>query len=297
MRFVGLLAAILFSASPAFAAAPTVKLLSAGKGKKTKLRFVPKKGAKQTVEFTMGMTMSMKMGAMAMPANTAPATVLTMETTVTDVSSNGDVTYSFVFKSLDLVGNGSLPAEAVAEMKKATKELTGTKGIGKISSTGYNLGANFELPKTASPQAKQTLEGMKTTLSQFAAPVPNEAVGVGGKWRVDFETDSAMGIQIKQAMTYTVKSLKGSRVELGVEVDQKAASNSGGMPGLPPGVQSKIVSLDSKGGGNLTLDTTRAVPIGSSLKIGMNMKAEMTAGGQSQPLEMKMDMDVKMASR
>jgi hypothetical protein len=202
-----------------------------------------------------------------------------------------------VFEFTDAkVEGGSLPAEATAQVEKSSRQLVGTKGTGRISSTGQNLGADFELSASASPEARQALEGMRGMLQQIAAPMPEEAIGEGGKWRVEFTTDQ-MGIQIRQATTYTVKSIRGSKVDLVVEVDQKAASKDVAMPGLPPGVESQLESLTSKGGGTLALDLGALLPSSSQLTVDMAMQANLTHRGQVQPMNMEMTMNVSLTAK
>lgn len=275
---------------------PKVVLLGAGSGKKVKLRFAPKKGAKQTATFHMQVTLGMKIAGQTLPPNAAPATAVTMTTKVTDVAKNGDITYDFEFTDFKAMDAPGVDPQMTATVQSSVKELVGTKGTGRVSSTGSNLGLTFELPPTASAQARQTLSGMQSTMEQMSSPVPSEAVGKGAKWRVDSLTEH-MGVKINQSMTYTVKAIRGSVVDLAVDVTQNAASTESSLPGLPPGMSASIGSMASKGGGTLVLDMMRVVPSKSDMNIDMLMKAQMEARGQTQDMEMSMKLDVKLTSK
>ncbi len=275
---------------------PKVVLLDAGSGKKVKLRFAPKKGAKQTATFRMQVTLGMKIAGQTLPANAAPATLVTMTTKVTDVAKNGDITYDFEFTEFKAMDAPGVDPKMTATVQSSVKELIGTKGTGRVSSTGNNLGLSLELPPTASAQARATMNGMQSTMEQMSSPVPSEAVGKGAKWRVDSLTDH-MGVKINQSMTYAVKSIRGSVVDLDVDVVQTAASNDATLPGLPPGMSASIGSMASTGAGTLVLDMKRVVPAKSDMNIDMLMKANMEARGQTQQMEMSMKLDVKLTSK
>ncbi len=277
------------------ASRPKVTLLKAGEGKKVKLRFAPKKGAEQTATFRMQVTLGMRMGGQRLPSNPAPATRVTMKTKVTDVAKNGDITYDFEFTAFDAEPAAGGDPQMTASIDKAVSELVGTKGTGKISSTGYNLGLTLELPPTASAEARQTMAGMQQTMEQMSSPVPTEAIGKGAQWRVDTLTDH-MGIKINQSMTYTVKAIRGSVVDLGVDVKQSAASAEASLPGLGPGMNATIESMTSQGFGTLTLDTARVLPSRSDMNIDMVMKTNLDIRGQKQNMEMSMSLAVKLTT-
>lgn len=277
-------------------APPKVTLLDAGKGNKVKLRFAPKKGAKQTATFRMQVTLGMTMGARRLPSNPAPATIVSMSTEVVDLAKNGDIAYAFELTGFSAEGGASANPQMKASIDKAAMELVGTKGRGKISNTGYNLGMSLELPPSASPEARQTMAGMQQTMDQLSSPVPEEAVGVGAKWRVDSLTDN-MGVKINQSMTYTVKSMKGSIVTLDVAVTQSAASAEAELPGLGPGTSATIESMTSQGTGTLILDMSRVLPNQSDMKVDMVMKTNLDVRGQKQQMDMTMSLDVRLASK
>src|SRR5438552_7764582 len=94
-----------------------VKLLEAGAEPRKVLRLHPKAGDKETVVMSMKMAMAMKVGEMENPPMKIPLMKFTLDSTVKNVSANGDIDWEVVIS--DVAAAEDADAGQVAEAMKA----------------------------------------------------------------------------------------------------------------------------------------------------------------------------------
>ena len=282
-------------AAPA-GAMPTVKLLNAGTGPATTLRLAATKGDKQSIVMTMTMDMEMSVGGTAQPSVKLPAMQMTIDLEVTEVTADRDVRYVFNLSAADVVADPAVAAEVSAIVKTQLQAMVGTKGKALVTERGLTKEADIEFPPGLDPQTRQMMSGMKESLNQLSAPLPEEAVGQGASWDVT-TTITQNGLTLKQVATYTLTEAGRGGFTAKIGVRQKADPQEMKAPGLPPGTKVHLQDMTSEGEGDVRLDLTRLAPARSSVQMKSSMRSMIEAMGQQTPMSMKMGMGMLIESK
>jgi hypothetical protein len=272
---------------------PVIKLLEPGGEPKEALRFKIAKGTKQRAEMTMRMDIEISMNGTAVPKTAVPAIKMVMDFEATDVNSIGDVSLSMRVAEATMVEDPSTPPEVAAAVKASLSQLTSLTATTVVSDRGFIKQADFSLPGEGDPQLGQLMDGMKQSMQQLTAPLPAEPVGAGARWQVEHDI-AQNGINLKQTEIVTLQGIRGSEIDLGIELTQKAGAQTMKLPGVPAGVDAQLVSMTSQGSGATTSDVTKLVPVKSKMGAKMEMKTKISAAGQVQNMEMKMGMDMEL---
>ena len=75
------------------------------------------------------------------------------------------------------------------------------------------LSSKIDVPGGVTGQMRQLVEGFQNSAEQMATPLPEEPVGVGGKWSVT-QSLELNGMKLQQTATYTVIELSEERAKL-----------------------------------------------------------------------------------
>jgi hypothetical protein len=272
-----------------------VKLLEAGAEPRQVLRLHPKAGDKQTLSFTMKMAMETKVGEAETPAMKLPGIKMTLDSTVKEVSDNGDITYEQVIGDVSVNDEPGGTPEVAEAMKAAFAGVKGLSGTGTVSSRGISKGAEFKAPAGANAQTRQFLDQMKESFTQLAAPFPEEAVGPGAKWEVKMPMKT-QGMTIDQTATYEVVSLEGERLTTKTAIAQHAANQKVQNPAMP-GMKMDLTKMVGNGTGERTFDLTHLLPATGTGNVHSETAMTMNMGGQKQAMTMKMDVNLQFEAK
>lgn len=287
----------LASAAHAQSADPVIKLIEAGSGSKQPLRFSVKKGQSQSTEMIMKMGMETQVGPNKMPKMDLPAIKMVMKMDVLDVAGDGSFDYGFKLVSAEpMKSTGPMAEMMMNAMSTALKGIIGLGGKGKMTNRGINKGMQLEMPEQMDPQTKQMLDSMQDSMSRMSAPVPEEPIGVGGKWSVEQKVEQN-GISINQKTIYRVKSMDKGKVVLDVSVEMNAPKQLMKAPGMPPNMKVSLEKMTGVGTGETTLNLSQAMPAAAKADITTTMKANMDMAGQQQPMNMNMSMELTLTSK
>lgn len=271
-----------------------VKLLEPGAEPRTELRLHPKAGDKQTV--TVATKMKMEMGLGGAPAQPVqlPEINLVMEVTVKSVDPNGDIAYEVVIADAGVAGDAANTPQG-AGMKASLGVIKGLSGIGTTSARGISKGSELQMPANAAPEARQGIEQIKDIVSRVGVALPEEPVGPGAKWEVRMPVKS-QGITLSQTATYMLVSVEGDRIRAKNTLSQTAAKQKIESPGMP-GMKLDLTKMEGQGVGDVTLDTSRVLPIEGKVIFKSTMAMSMGTGAQAQSMVMKVDSDVSVKSK
>jgi hypothetical protein len=184
----------------------TVKLISAGKGKKAPLKIGAKSGAKQQVELAIDFRgKSTGLGAPDQE-DIFPTFVLISDAEVKNVDKDGNAEYQLTVNGTDArqVTNQKFTNEQAKEVASALQGLT---IAGTINANGSmsDLKMHLETPKAASVGALGFM-----SIAFPALPVlPKEPVGVGAKWQVSATLKVAEQLDVTHTTSYELVSRKG----------------------------------------------------------------------------------------
>ena len=272
-----------------------VKLLEAGTEPRKVLRLHPKPGDKQTLEMTMKMAGETKVGENEAPAMKLPAIKMTLDATVKEVSNTGDITYELVMGDVSTSDEPGGTPEVAEAMKKAFAGVKGLSGTGTVSSRGFSKGMEFKAAAGNNPQLRQVMDQMKGSLTQFVAPLPEEAVGVGARWEAKMPIKT-QGMTIDQTATYEVVSLEGERLTTKSTSTQNAANQKVQNPALP-GLKVDLTKMVGNGTGESTFDLAQLMPATGTANIHSETSMSMNIGGQNQAMTMKMDVSLQFEAK
>jgi hypothetical protein len=264
------------SAAPDAPPLQEVKLLEAGKEPRAALRLHPKVGQTEVLDMKLTMALEMTAGDQKAPPTKLPPMLMTMSMKVTNVAPDGDITYAFTLTKTDVAAGQGAEKQVVDAMRQALAKLDGMSGEAVVSNRGFTKDAKFNLPPGADPQTKQVLQGMEQALQQIGAPLPEEPVGPGAKWKYTTRV-TQNGIRITQGAVYELVKIEGDVISCKVTVDQSAPKQK---VASPVGVTVDLLSLKSQGDGTTELDLGHLAPRTSVMKLNSAVKMGLPKGEQ-----------------
>ncbi|NJL90630.1 MAG: hypothetical protein HC916_13225 [Coleofasciculaceae cyanobacterium SM2_1_6] len=271
-------------------AIPRIEILSTGTGEKTQLRFTPVVNSRQTS------TLTLKLDAKEGMSIALPTTKLTMEVVITRVDANGDIYFDFTYKNVDILAEPGTPREEINALRPSLTPLIGLNGSIVVNSRGQTKSTQINIPPELDPTAKEIFEQFSTSLDQFYAPLPEEAVGIGARWRVS-EDLNVNGIQLTQSAIYELVSNQNNVLELMVLVEQEAlpqAVTLPSIPDLPAGATLELRSLSSQGEGEMTFGLGQILPRRSILSSRSSVVLSFKPAENEQGISVNQDIAVEV---
>lgn len=282
------------SAPVASAPVAGVKLLSAGEEPRKVLRLHPKAGDKQSLSMVMKLAMEIQVGQMQNQAIKLPAIKMPMEVTVKSVSPEGDISFESVMGDPSMGEDGGDPQVAAA-MKAAIGSVKGMTSKGIMTSRAIAKATEMRLPTGANPQISQALDQMKDSFSQLSAPFPEEAVGTGAKWEYT-QLIKSQGMTLTQTATYELLSIDGDSIATKSSFSQTAANQKISSSAMP-GMKVDLTKMSGRGTGEFKLDLGQLLPVEARSDSHSEISMGMTAGGQKQSMNMKMDVNLRFETQ
>jgi hypothetical protein len=272
-----------------------VKLLEGGAEPRKALRLHPKAGDTQSVVMSMKMAMGMKAGEMESPAMKMPLMKMTMDSTVKSVSPNGDINWEMVVSDVSVADDPEATPQVAEAMKSSLAGLKGLSGASTMSNRGFRKAIDMKLPPGANPQMRQMMDQWKDTFSKMAAPLPEEPIGIGGKWQARMPIKSE-GMTLDQVVTYQLLSMEGDTLNTTNYIVQTAANQRIQSPVMPT-MKVDLTKMTGIGSGNTTYDLTKVVPPEGAIDFHSELSMALSAGGQKQAMEMKIDLNLQIGSK
>jgi hypothetical protein len=235
---------------------------------------------KQSLGMGMDMVMSLKMGHSAMPPMTIPRMVMNLDMTVGEKDAGGDWKIDAALLRVGLEPKGAQQQQMADQMQPHVDGMKGLTMTYFVTPKGHVHDVKINVPSSFPAQAQQMLTGMNQSFESMVAPLPNEPVGIGGKWEVTTRVVSS-GADLLQFAVYTLKEKAGSKATLDVTVTQVAASEKITAPGMPAGATAKLKRFNSGGTGTNKLDVKSATPEGGRMTVKTGMDLEVTLGASA----------------
>ena len=251
---------------------PELKVISTGIGNKEKLRFTPKVGSKQTINVALNKDTLMSIGNFKMPRAKLPTYLITLDSTVTKVDSNGDISYDIAYSDVKIQGDAQTKPQLIKVISKQIGQLENFKASAVIDNQGRTKNLNYVIPETVDVNIKFLVEQLSNSLQQLSSPVPEEAVGNGAKWQVSSNT-SINGINLNQTTTYELVNVNNGVATLNVNLQQKEKSMQViDYPGLPLDGILTLHSFRSNAQGKSTIDLDKVMPTSSQISLSADSK-------------------------
>ena len=279
------------SGSGAAAGAIELTLLETGAEPRQRLEYQLAPGAKQSFELRMKMNMGMEMSGTKMPIPDIPAFIMVMDLEVSAVTPGGEATWSAKINKAEMEPGGD-PSMARA-MGSSLDSLKGMSYRGKLARNGRMSGLEIDLPASLPPQLTQMVDSMKQQMQQMTMPFPDEAVGIGARWKVSQKV-ALTGFAIDSNIENKLVAREGSRAVIEVTMSQSAPAQKMKLPGMP--VDADLTHLSGKGGGKMTYGLARA-PWPEDVEMNLDMDMGMAVDQNGHHQEHGMTMGINMTGK
>ena len=276
-----------------------LELLTPGTQPKQELRLKPQVNTKQLMTVTTKMDMANTLAGQAMPKIKTPATVMKMEVFVTQIDANGDIYSKFAYTEGDVVPDASVAPEILESVRSSIKKMVGLSGTLITDNRGQVKTSNITLPEDIDPMTKTLLTQLSNSLEQMSSPMPQEAVGIGAKWRVSAKLKIS-SINMSQTAIYELVSLKDNIATMNVTVEQQANAQDVTLPGIPTGSANvSLKSMSSQGQGQITLPLDSVMPTRStmSMRSQNEMSIKEALGGKEMTIGTQLSMQMNLESQ
>ena len=195
---------------PLKAQQPTVKLVTAGKGKKAQLKLTPKAGDKVPVEIALDFT-----GKTGMPPELggpqeqiAPQVIASGTLENQEVAADGTTKFQVAIAKVDAKDiQGSKPT--AEEFKGALSSLTGATIAGSVNPNGSTSDLTVHVDKPDA-HTKDALEVVHLALLPMWPVLPTEPIGAGAKWTATSTYKFADQLDVTSTTDYELVSHKGT---------------------------------------------------------------------------------------
>jgi hypothetical protein len=139
---------------------------------------------------------------------------------------------------------------------------------------------------------------MTDSMQQLSSLLPEEAIGIGGQWRVT-ESLTVSGMTITQAATYQLVSLKNGVATVNASLTQQAVPQTINLANMPSGVSYNLKSYAAQGQSQTTMSFNAIMPTSSSMSLTSTSAMEMKQTGATQPMQIgtKMSMQINLRSQ
>ena len=268
---------------------PVVTLTSPGTGKRSPLRFSARRGSRSTLTMSIKMAIGIEVGGNVVPPTATPEIRMVMGVTVTGVDPAGDMTYAMATRKVEALPGKGVTPEVLASTSAALAGISELAGRATVTPRGFARDVSLDVPATATQQTRDMLNGMKQSLSQLAAPLPEEPIGVGATWDTTTVLEQN-GMRLTQIAHYKLLSRTRTRADFAVTIEQQALPQTI----VANGIKLELTSYQGGGAGTTALDLGMLVPRRSTVKVHSALEMKMPG---NDALKMQLDLEMGMTGK
>lgn len=225
--------------------APSTELLDAGHEPRRPLRF--RLAARSwTLVVTSDVDVSQD-GDAGPVALDLPAVDQRVRLTTTPTSANS-ADLEVVFEAVTAVPSPSLPEAERRALDTRLARLVGLRGKGRIDTRGRLVAMSYETPRGLDEDMRALVATLPAQLARLVAPVPDEAVGVGARWRSSSSVDLG-GTTVPIRTVYELTDIDGDVVSYSSTSEGSVRDRELNLPGAPAGTTFHLRELRSSGRG------------------------------------------------
>jgi hypothetical protein len=263
-------------------------LLDAGSGPRTELRYRLEQGATERMAMDITISVTLSMAGQQIPAQSLPTVRMIMDGQTTDVYADGTSRLEFTASSAEILNPEAADPLTSGAINSALEGVQGVAGWTRIDARGRPLEGGMDFANV-DPNLSQVTDNFSQQIQQLSPPFPEEPVGVGARWQ--FVTSVTSGpFAVEQTAEYTLVSHDDDGCELMVTLTQSAPAQAIEIPGLPPGTQANLQSMESNGSGTMRINLRRLAPT-SQMNIAADVAMTVSLQGTTIPLAMNLTND------
>jgi hypothetical protein len=224
----------------------------------------------------------------ASAAVASPVLALGLNIGSTSCAASGLCSYPISFRIIGVkMPEGATDADAEA-ITKQVEALADVKGTFEVDDRGITRRADVVVPPGLSTRLATLLGNIRTSL--IAVPLPEEAIGIGGRWQVE-RLHEVGGIKTKQTVVYSLLEREGRVLRLGMTLQQTAAPQE---IALEPGTAFQVEAYEVSGAGSLVMSLDAITPL-SEIHANSELRGIVHHGAESAPLRVAGSGDVIVA--
>jgi hypothetical protein len=277
---------------PAVSVAPQgvglkTELIEGGAKPHEKLRYARAAGLTENLVIEFGLATLLEASDAAALVS-APVLALGLTTGAVDKVSEGVWRYPFAFKVIGVkMPEGADPAD-IEEMSRAVAPLGAVTGSFEVDDRGITRRADLVIPPQVSPRLVTLLGNIRTSL--ITVPLPEEAVGVGARWKVE-RLHQVGSIATTQTVVYSLLERKERMLRLGVTLQQTAAPQE--VP-FDDGSIVQVEAYEVSGTGSMLMDLDAITPLGE-LRGTSDLRGMLKHGAATEPLQASGAVEIMVA--
>ena len=157
---------------------PVVSLLDAGAGPGRTLRLQTQVGAAQTLRLSIRMSLRQTLNQAPRPNRPQTSMNFTLDTVVTSVDANGDISYDFEITNVDVGDEPGVPPALANSIQRLLEPAVGVRGSGVTSDRGFSKQVRIPVPPGTSPILERQLIAIEEWLAQMTTPFPADPVAM-----------------------------------------------------------------------------------------------------------------------
>ncbi len=255
-----------------------VQVLVVGAEPTQKLRLKPAVGRQQTLTMRWNWQTGVKFADQPIVTIPLPTIIATIDATVTQVDRNGDIHYQMRYRDIEVKprepepgksASGKSQAPMIAVFQRQMQGLVGMTGTYVVSDQGKPLSSKLTAPQQFNATQTAILEQFSQSFTNLAAPLPQYAMGVGGKWQQKTPLQ-LNGATIDQETNYELVGLKDGKATIAFTISQTAKNQTIASPIQRLG-NFQLTSLQSQGNGQMVLQLDQLLPMQSQVKMNSTM--------------------------
>jgi hypothetical protein len=271
--------------------AATIRLLEPGRAPRAKLRYRFAVGRVDQFALTTRTGISVSVAGQTLPAPSLPGVEIDAALRVLGIAPDGAAKREFDVRGVKVLNGPGTNATVRTELEQTLDGFDKLRGHDEMTRQGVVRDAALDVKSITNPRLRQLMQSLRSAFGEMGAPFPSQAIGVGARWEVDSHVEQ-QGMHLTQVARYELTRLNGSSGSTRVTLTQTAPSGPLQAPGLPSGVHAELLSIHSKGGGQLDFDLGRMVPDGH-LDTQTDVEVRTQQNGHSQDTAMDMSLHVE----
>ncbi len=232
-------------AEPAPEAKPAViELLEPGEDPQVR-RYELAEGDKTTLRMVTDFQMKMDMGG-GFEGAQLPASEMFMTLHVRGVDDDGIASVEGILERVGVVPEEGIDPFVADAYSEGLAPMRGVRIRYKIDPVGRTIdvvATSEDGSPITDPQMRSTMED---TASSASVQLPEEPIGVGGRWRVT-EDIAINGVRMQRTSTHTLKSIEQGRLHVGSDIKVSTKPHDVESPDLPPGTRLRMESTTMAG--------------------------------------------------
>jgi hypothetical protein len=271
-----------------------MKLLDSGKPPRRKLRYAWRLEEREQLAMDLRTAASTEAEGSKQPDVPLPAVHVAIAIDPQAVSPEGDLRYAWRVTSAAVDTGEDTPTQVADGMRAEVSDITRLSGSALVTSRGLSKEVTFDPGGSAPTGTGQMAEQVRQTLRDVAAPLPEEEIGVGARWRKLSQLNER-DARIAQTEVFHLVDLQGDRGALDDALAQTAPPQPLRAPGMPPGAHARMESMLASGQAKVKFDLSRLVPQTVFDGTTTMVLSEQSAGEGARSVRMVMHVQIAIA--